>query len=66
MDLKTHRTVRGLYYGGILILILNVFPLSKGYLDIFLGKEIVGDMTILMLIALFTAVGALMAFNRKW
>jgi hypothetical protein len=65
MELKTFRTLRTTYYIGILLLILNTLPQSQKYLGVIFNKDVFSGMTVIMLIALIVAFGALMAFNRK-
>lgn len=65
MDRITFKNIRVAYYLGIFALVLNALPQAKIFLSPFFNIKLLGGFTILEVIALLTAVGAIMAYQRK-
>lgn len=62
----SYRNWRTLYYLGILSLILNAFPVAQELLNPILSFKLIDGITVIMLIAFLTGIGAYMAFQRKF
>jgi len=65
LKLKTLLNLRTAYYVGILMLVINTMPAIRDFFAGILDYEFVSGFSVIFVIALLTAIGAIAAYNRK-
>jgi hypothetical protein len=64
LKIETFQNLRTLYYVGIAIILLYVFPTTSKYMQLF-ETEVFSGLSIISLVAFLVGLGAFMAYNRK-